>query len=75
MLFLGKLLDRSVMEVSNTLRVAVTQTRIDDYVKGAEAFFPNMEKWQLVSMVILHFDIPDAEAKRMVEFSFGVKEK
>ena len=54
-------------------RVAVTQARVDEYVRGAKVLFPIIEEWQLISMVVLHFDMPDAEAKRMVEVSLEVK--
>jgi len=40
------------------------QERVTDYVRGVPNF--PLEEGQLVSMVILHFDIPDEKAKVMV---------
>lgn len=40
---------------------------IEEYVGHARANFPNISDDQLIDMVILHFDIPDKEAKEKVE--------
>lgn len=40
---------------------------IEKYVSHALAQFPFIPREQLISMVILHFDIPDKEAKEKVE--------
>ncbi len=41
------------------------QSAVTEYVRGAINF--PLSDGQLVSMVILHFDIPDKEAGQMVE--------
>lgn len=47
-------------------RVELTKEQIQDYVRTAHTYpFVNVD--QLVSMVILHFDIPDRQAKQVVE--------
>ena len=61
-----------ILEGGNTM--AATQEQVDDYIRGAEAFLRGISRDQLISMVILHFDIPDAEAKMMVELSLKDKE-
>ena len=40
---------------------------VEEYITHAKAHFPFIPTEQLISMVILHFDIPDKEAKQKVE--------
>lgn len=40
---------------------------VEEYVSHAKSQFPFIPTDQLISMVILHFDIPDKEAKQKVE--------
>ena len=47
-----------------------TQEQINNYVEVAK-HFPLVEG-QLEAMVILHFDIPDEEARTMIEKAKGV---
>ena len=42
-----------------------SREKIRDYIKGAIQY-PLADFEQLISMVILHFDIPDVEAKKLV---------
>lgn len=43
----------------------ITQEQITSYIRGAVKF--PLQEGQLVSMVILHFDLPDEEAKLLTE--------
>ncbi len=49
------------------MRPEIKQQQVNQYVNGALATFPNLSDCQLLSMTILHFSIPDNEAKVMVE--------
>ena len=44
---------------------------VEEYITHAKAQFPFIPTDQLISMVILHFDIPDKEAKEKVEVIIG----
>jgi len=48
----------------------VTQQKVNEYVMGAIRY--PLVKGQLESMVILHFDIPDEQAKTMVNIALDI---
>ena len=42
-------------------------SQIHAYITETKAMFPGIPKYQLIAMLVLHFDIPDESAKKMVE--------
>ena len=55
----------------NLREVTLMKQTVEEYVTRTKHYFPNIPTDQLISMVILHFDIPDKEAKQKVEEIIG----